>query len=96
MSIQNAKALYSRLLADEEFKQQLEQAASHQQRHQILQAAGFSCTPAELDIAKRELLQSIETETNQELSETEEEGIIGGTSLQSLLAQFDDYLLKEK
>jgi predicted ribosomally synthesized peptide with nif11-like leader len=94
MSIQNAKALYSRLLADEEFKQQLEQAASYQQRHQILQAAGFSCTPAELNIAKRELLQSVET--NQELSETEEEGIIGGTSLQSLLVRFDDYLLKEK
>ena len=96
MSIQSAKALYSRLLSDEAFRRQLEQAVSHQQRYEILQAAGFSCTPAELQIAKNELLQSLQN--NEELSEIEQECIRGGSSINSLLTRFDyfDYLLKEK
>ena len=94
MSIQSAKALYSRLLADEEFRRQLERATSYEQRCRILQAAGFSCTPAELNIAKHELLQSLKT--NGELSEIEQESIIGGNSIQFWLDRFDNYLLKEK
>ncbi len=97
MSIQNAKALYTRLLADEEFRKQLEQAVNYQERYDILQAAGFSCTPTELKIAKHELLRSLKTE--EELSESEQESIMGGSSvqsLQSLLTHFDDYLFKEK
>ena len=94
MSIQSAKALYTRLLADEDFRQQLEQAASDQQRYDILQAAGFACTPAELKIAKQELLQSLKNDG--ELSEIEQDYIQGGGSIQSLLTRFDDYLFKEK
>lgn len=90
MSIQNAKALYCRLLADEEFRKQLEQAASYLQRYQILKAAGFSCTQAELNIAKNELLQS--AKINRELSEIEQDFIVGGSSIQSWLDHFDEYL----
>ncbi len=67
---------------------------SYQERYDILQAAGFSCTPAELQIAKNELLESLKT--NEELSEIEQEYIQGGTSIQFLLTRFDDYLFKEK
>lgn len=58
MSIKNAKVLYSRLLADENFRKQLEQAFSYEERYRILQSAGFTCTSLELKIAKNELLQS--------------------------------------
>ncbi|MGL5942263.1 MAG: Nif11-like leader peptide family RiPP precursor [Waterburya sp.] len=97
MSIHNAKALYTRLLVDEEFRKQLERAASYQERYDILQTAGFACTPTELNIAKNELLRSLQTE--EELSESEQESIMGGSSvqsLQSLLTHFDSYLFKEK
>lgn len=94
MSIKSAKALYTRLLADKKFRKQLEQAVSYQQRYDILRAAGFSCTQTELKIAKNELLQSLEI--NEELSESEQEYIQGGSSIQSLLTHFDDYLFKEK
>ena len=94
MSIQNARALYTKLLVDEEFRKQLEQAASYQKRYGILETAGFSCTPAELKLAKNELLQSLKT--NEELSEIEQEHIRGGSSIQFLLNHFDDYLFKEK
>ena len=92
MSIQSAKALYTRLLADKQFRRELERAFNYQQRHDILQAAGFSCTPTELKIAKNELLESLETNSNEELSEIEQENIRGGSSIQTLLTHFDDYL----
>lgn len=97
MSIQNAKALYTRLLADTEFRKQLEQAASYRERYDILQAAGFACTPTELKIAKNELLRSLDHD--RELRESEQESIMGGSSVQSwqsLLTQFDGYLFQEK
>ena len=94
MSIQSARALYTRLLADEDFRKELEQATSYQQRYDILQAAGFSCTPVELQIAKNELLQSLKTDG--ELSEIEQDYIQGGSSIQYWLTRFDNYLFKEK
>ena len=73
-------------------KNKLERAFNYQQRHDILQAAGFSCTPTELKIAKNELLESLENNSNEELSEIEQENIRGGSSIQTLLTHFDDYL----
>ena len=58
MTIQSAKAIYSRLIADEQFERQLERAVSYEERYQILQTAGFTCTSVELNIAKNQLLQS--------------------------------------
>ena len=78
MSIQSARALYTRLLADADFRKQLEQATSYQQRYKILQDAGFTCTPAELKIARNELLQSLNND--EELSETEQNRIQGVSS----------------
>ena len=94
MSIQNAKALYSRLLIDEKFRKQLEGAACDRDRAQILQDAGFSCTQVELKIAKNELLHSLKPHRikDGELNSIEEEGIIGGSLSQSWLDCFD-YLL---
>ncbi len=40
MSIQSAKALYTKLLVDKKFRRQLERAATYQQRDRILQIAG--------------------------------------------------------
>ena len=93
MSIQNAKALYDRLLADEKFRRELEQTTSYTKRVQILLSAGFSCTPVELNIAKNEMLQF--TNNNQELSQTEQEYIIGGNALKSILDSFDNFLFNE-
>ncbi|MEM7592237.1 MAG: Nif11-like leader peptide family natural product precursor [Cyanobacteria bacterium P01_A01_bin.83] len=94
MSIKNAKALYTKLLADEEFRRKLEGASSYLQRVQILQSAGFSCTPTELNIAKNEMLQF--DQGNRDLSDVEQKYIVGGSSLKSLLDRFDRYLFKEK
>lgn len=94
MSIQNAKALYTRLLSDKEFRSKLERTTSYLQRVQILQSAGFSCTPTELNIAKNEMLQF--NKGNRDLSDVEQQHIVGGSSLKSLLDRFDHYLLKEK
>ena len=54
MSIQNGKLLYCRLLTDDKFRNQIEQAVNFEERYQILQDAGFSCTKLELKIAKNE------------------------------------------
>jgi predicted ribosomally synthesized peptide with nif11-like leader len=94
MSIQSAKALYTRLLVDEEFRTQLEQVASQEERGQILQTSGFDYTPDELKIAKAELLES--AVTNDELNETEQEEIIGGRLhrpiYSSIFDRFDVFL----
>ena len=95
MSIKHAKALYSRLIADENFRQKIEQAFSYEERYQILQDAGFACTSLELKIAKNELLQS--SLKNRELNSIEEAKIVGGVNLSQLqLDQFDRYLFNEK
>lgn len=52
MTIQSAKAIYSRLIADKQFERQLERAVSYEERYHILQTAGFTCTSVELNIAK--------------------------------------------
>ncbi|MDZ8105939.1 MAG: Nif11-like leader peptide family natural product precursor [Nostoc sp. DedQUE12a] len=103
MSIQSAKALYTKLLVDEEFRTKLEQAPSQQKRREILQASGFDYTPDELQIAKAELLQS--AAANEELSQTELQEIAGGRlykqiysdgkygkSLSSIFENFNLYL----
>ena len=59
MSVLNGKKLYCRLLTDDKFRNQIEQTINDQERYQILQEAGFSCTELELKIAKNEFLQSL-------------------------------------
>lgn len=90
MSIHNAKALYTKLLADDLFRLKLEQASSEKQRYHILKEAGFSCTLQELKIAKNELLKSLSGV--QELTVDEENMIQGGGSVEFLLDSFDRYL----
>ncbi len=50
MSIESAQALYSRLTTDEAFRTQLEQAASKEERQQILQAAGYQFNQEEWEV----------------------------------------------
>ena len=58
MEIQSAKAIYSRLIADEQFERQLKQAASHEECFRALKIGGFACTSDNLDIAKNQSLSS--------------------------------------
>jgi predicted ribosomally synthesized peptide with nif11-like leader len=68
MSIQSAIALYSRLIADDQFKRKLEQAANYDECYQILQVAGFTCTSAELNIAKNQFWRSPDSRSSDKLS----------------------------
>ena len=67
MSIQSARALYSRLIADDQFKRKLEQAANYEECYQILQIAGFACT-SELNIARNQLWRSPASRSSDKLS----------------------------
>lgn len=78
MSIESAKALYSRLLTDQAFRVQLEQAISQEERLQIVRTAGYDYTPEELETAKTQILES--SATNDELSEADLEAVTGGSA----------------
>jgi predicted ribosomally synthesized peptide with nif11-like leader len=76
MSIESAKALYNRLLNDEEFRTQIDGIEGEEERRQFLYTAGYEYTPEELEAAKTELLESISS--NEELSDRELEEVAGG------------------
>ncbi|GAA6623370.1 Nif11-like leader peptide family natural product precursor [Scytonema sp. NUACC26] len=73
MSIESAKAFYSRMTTDVKFRTQLEQAATSEQRQQIIQAAGYEFTPEEWEVAKAQI--------NEELSDAELTAVSGGLSI---------------
>ena len=90
MSIQDAKALYTKLLADSSFRKKLERTSNSQQRYQILKEAGFSCTFQELKIAKNKLLQS--STSDRKLTSEEEDMVQGGNYPKFLLDSWDYFL----
>ena len=75
MSIESAKAFYSRMTTDETFRSQLEQATSIEERQQILQAAGYEFTSEEWEAAKAEFETS---NASSELSDSELQAVSGG------------------
>jgi predicted ribosomally synthesized peptide with nif11-like leader len=58
MSIESAKASYSRLTVDETFRTQLEQTVSDEERRRILQAAGYEFTREEWETTTAQLQAS--------------------------------------
>ncbi len=85
MSIESAKNLYSRLLTDQAFRAQLEQAVSEEERLQIVRTAGYDYTPEELETAKTQILESVATDV--ELSEADLEAVTGGAGISNLLGR---------
>jgi predicted ribosomally synthesized peptide with nif11-like leader len=79
MSIENAKAFYSRITTDEAFRTQLEQAASVEERQQILQASGYEFTPADWEAVKAQFQAS--NSADSELSEADLQAVSGGVLL---------------
>jgi predicted ribosomally synthesized peptide with nif11-like leader len=79
MSIESAKAFYLRMTTDEAFRTQLEQAASVEERQQILQAAGYDFTPEDWEAAKAQIQAS--ASANGELSDAELTAVSGGLSI---------------
>jgi predicted ribosomally synthesized peptide with nif11-like leader len=76
MSIESARAFYSRMTTDEAFRTQLEQAASKEERQQILQVAGYDFTPEEWQIVTAEIQTA--TPASDELSDAQLEAVSGG------------------
>ncbi len=83
MSIESAKAFYSRMTTDETFRSQVEQAASKEERQQILQAAGYDFTPEEWKAATAQIQES---KADSELSEAQLEAVSGGVAAQAMYA----------
>jgi predicted ribosomally synthesized peptide with nif11-like leader len=77
MSIESAKAFYSRMTTDETFRSQLEQAASKEERQQIIQTAGYNFTPEEWKAATAQIQES---KADSELSEAQLEAVSGGVA----------------
>ncbi|WP_375498185.1 Nif11-like leader peptide family natural product precursor [uncultured Nostoc sp.] len=75
MSIESAKAFYFRMTTDETFRTQLEQAASKEERQQILQAADYEFTSQEWEAAKAQFQASNDSS---ELSNSELQAVSGG------------------
>lgn len=73
MSIESAKAFYSRMTTDQAFRTQLEQAGTREERLQILQDSGYDFTSKEWEAAKAQF--------NSELSDAELTAVSGGLSI---------------
>lgn len=76
MSIESAKALYSKLTKDEAFLSQFEQTTSQEERLQMLQAAGYEFTLEEWKAALAEIYAS---ESDDDLNDTDLRSVSGGT-----------------
>lgn len=77
MSIESAKALYSRLTTDEAFLSEFEQTASQKERIQMLQAAGYEFTLEESKAAIAQIQTS--NFSDDELSDPDLQLASGGT-----------------
>jgi predicted ribosomally synthesized peptide with nif11-like leader len=77
MSIENAQLFYVRVSTDKEFRTQLEQTETVEERQQIIQTAGYEFTAEEWEIAKRQILATSDSSEG-ELSEEELTTVSGG------------------
>lgn len=73
MSIESARAFYERVATDEAFQKQLGDAASEEQRLEILLAAGYRFTPQESSAALAQI-----SESDDRISDAKLEAIAGG------------------
>lgn len=74
MSVESAKAFYERMVGDEAFRTQYQNADSGDDRRNILLAEGYSFTPEEWDTVSAELSQA----SQEEISDAELEAVSGG------------------
>jgi predicted ribosomally synthesized peptide with nif11-like leader len=77
MSIENAQLFYVRVSTDKEFRTQLEQTETIEERQQIIQTAGYKFTAEEWEIAKEQILATSDS-SDGELSEEELTAVSGG------------------
>jgi len=82
MSIESAKAFYSRMTTDEAFRTPFEQAATKEKRKQLLQVAGYDFTPEEWQVATAEIQDS--NSADSELSDAQLEAVTGGVAAQAI------------
>ena len=74
MSVESAKAFLKRLSKDEDFRKSLENAASDEERRNIVKEAGFEFT--------KDDLKALADSAKSELSEEELEKVAGGNALE--------------
>lgn len=79
MSIESARAFYDRIVTDEAFKTQYQNAASDDERREMVLAAGYNFTPQEWEAAMTQISES----SNEELSDAELTAVSGGSSVLS-------------
>ena len=77
MSIENARSFYVRVTTDEEFRTQLEQTETTEERQQIIRTAGFEFTNEEWETAKEQILAASDSNEG-ELSDAELTSVSGG------------------
>lgn len=75
MSIESAKAFYERMLTDEAFRTQHQNAESDNERREVVLAAGYDFTPEEWETA----LAQISASSDSEISDAELSAVSGGT-----------------
>ncbi len=76
MSIDSAKAFYSKVNTDAAFRAELEQATSKEERRQIIQAAGYEFTQEDWSAATAQIQES--KSPAGELSDEELAAVSGG------------------
>jgi predicted ribosomally synthesized peptide with nif11-like leader len=74
MSIENAKAFYERIVNDEAFRAQYQNANSEVDRQKFLLAEGYNFTPEEWETASAEIAES----SQGDMSDAELEAVSGG------------------
>ena len=82
MSKENVKAFYERLVKDETFKAQIQEAESQTECSQIVRDAGYDFTQEEFEEFTAQLLDSSAVEdSSEELTEKTLEAVFGGINL---------------
>lgn len=76
MSLESARAFYSRMVEDEAFRTQLEQASSNEERQQTMHTAGYEFTSEEWRTVMSEIQES--NSADSELRDTQLETVSGG------------------
>lgn len=77
MSIESARAFYERMITDEGFRIQYQNAVSNDERREFVLAAGYNFTPEEWEITLAQISQSADSE----LSDAELTAVSGGVKI---------------
>ncbi len=75
MSIESARAFYERIVTDEVFKTQYQNAVSDDERREIVLAASYNFTPEEWEAAMNQISES----SDEVLNDAELEAVSGGS-----------------